>query len=744
MDTNKIYDFQVTIRKVKFEDKASGFIIAHVQADPAQGFLSEVIKGHFPGITIRPGVVLRIQATLSKHKTYGNSWQVFKSDIPDSEGRLELVQALTAYLSEISPFLLQRVLAKLPDVEGLWGVFQKDPKALFEKYGLNDPDASRILAEWADYESVRTSIAGLREAGIADKMIMRVQETLGEDAADLIAKNPYVLLSVEGMSFNAVDKFACEIHKISQSSALRLRELAYYMYMRVLKSGGHVFFPASKLTHEIKAGFDKENLYYEGFDEQTLRSMVTHWAIDGRVVVDETDNVYTAKGYLAEHEIHSILGQMQGVFNVSLDIDSLLTSYEARYKIELSDLQKEAVKQTATNRVFLLTGLPGTGKSTVMRAVAYVLKTLNRQMTLLAPTGIAAQRLNHTTGMDASTIHRFLRYQGEDVWGYNAASKVSAETIILDEMSMVGMNTFYRLLDAIPPDTQLILVGDPAQLPSVEEGNVLHDLIDSGVIPRVHLTQIFRQESDSSIVTASHAIHQGLCPDLSQPKSDFAFSHHDNAQDAQDRIVKLATGIFFKNQLGGKISYQVIAPKYAGTLGVDEINNKIREKINPPDSSKTERQFGLVDLREGDRVICLQNNPQLGVYNGEIGKVEVIDMAPKEVLVKFFGYTSAQDKMVVFPFAMVSHMLKHAFAITTHRSQGQEWDVVIMALAREHHMMLQRQLLYTAVTRARKKVILVGEWQAVSKAVRTENVTKRYTLLAYRLRGRIGLTPELE
>lgn len=728
MQTDKIQQFDVTIRRLKYEDKATGFVIAQVQTEPKFGFLSEIIKGYFPGIAIRPGVSLSVQASLGKHKTYGAFWNVLKVGLPTSKGRQQVQEALTAYLPDISPGLISKLLQQLPDTDSLWDDFQKDAASLFPN---KTPDVVRLLTSWNEYAHTHKSIAQLRLAGIADRLILKVLDSLGHDAVEQIERNPYVLLTVEGVTFAAADKFACEVRGLSPNDPLRLSELTYHMYVRVLRDGGHLYYPITEMRLKMASGLEREGINISFLTEQKMRELVVFWGHQNRVIMDPLGNVYTESSYNAEQFIAKDLKIRRGTFDVArYDLDKVLTDYEARNKIELSPEQRDAVVETAKNRVFLLTGLPGTGKSTVMRTVVYLMRILNRQVTLLAPTGIAAQRLAHTTSCDTSTIHRFLGYQGNDNWSHNATNPVGAETVILDEMSMVGANTFYRLLEALPPDAQLILVGDPAQLPSVEEGNILQDLISSNQIPRVHLTQIYRQDSASTIVTSSHAIHNGLLPDLSQPKSDFAFSQHDSMEEARDRIVKIALDLYLKNQMGSSISYQVIAPKYAGILGVDEINMHIREAINPKDSSKNERQFGLLDLREGDRVICLKNDATRGVYNGEIGKVEVIDAGQKEVLVKFFGYTSQTDKTVIFAFNDASQMLKHAFAITTHRSQGQEWDVVIMALAREHGIMLQRQLLYTAVTRARKKVILIGEWQAVSKAVSTERVTTRYTRLS--------------
>jgi exodeoxyribonuclease V alpha subunit len=418
-----------------------------------------------------------------------------------------------------------------------------------------------------------------------------------------------------------------------------------------------------------------------------------------------------------------------GELNISSQ--EFLSDYEAFHAMKLSEAQKEAVEKLVTNRVLVLTGLPGTGKTTIVRAFVELFQKAGLSFALMAPTGIAAKKLSSVTGQQAFTVHRALRYNGE-VWGYNSQCKYSVGAVILDEASMVDQELFFRVLDALDPGTMLVIVGDDAQLPSVGPGSVLRELIQCPDIPTVRLTQIFRQSQESSIVTNSHRVNRGEVIEVGSAESDFRFISVSEEAKIADLVVSMASKLKSKDA-----NFQVLSPKYEGIVGVDNLNSRLQEVLNPPSSTSKEFSRGNLRFRVGDRLMVIKNDYQLGVFNGDLGKLHRITRDCLEVVI--YGGGEDLDKIVSFPVGDVLIKLRLAYVVTVHRSQGSEFDTVILPVVKSQGRMLQRNLFYTAITRAKKKVWVLGDFSAVQKAIDNDKVVLRNTGFGQAIHDSIGV-----
>lgn len=433
--------------------------------------------------------------------------------------------------------------------------------------------------------------------------------------------------------------------------------------------------------------------------------------------------LYPPDLYRYEQETARLLVSGMTPVQLDVDVDAFLSEYERGHKIDLSDAQRDAVRLLLNNRVLVLTGLPGTGKTTVVRTIVKLFESAKLNLLLLAPTGIAAKRLASVAGHRASTIHRALKYDGQ-FWGHHEADKLVVDAVVVDEMSMVDMELMYRLTSALQPGTILVFVGDDAQLPSVGPGSVLRELVSCPALPRVRLTQIFRQSERSDIVLNSHRINRGEPLPLGdkQADSEFRFLHMVDEHLIVDLIVQMAVKLKGRNA-----NFQVLAPKYDGVAGVNNLNDRLREALNPSEGQR-EVKWGDLSARIGDRLMVVQNDYKKNVYNGDVGKLVGIER--DELVLRIHDAGIDGTDMVVRFSKDDAAKLRLAYAVTVHKCQGLEFDTIILPIVRSHGWMLQRNLLYTAVTRARSKVWVLGEESAVSKAISNDKVLLRNTRLS--------------
>jgi exodeoxyribonuclease V alpha subunit len=433
---------------------------------------------------------------------------------------------------------------------------------------------------------------------------------------------------------------------------------------------------------------------------------------------------------LAEQRRHAL------PFSPSDNWEAMFRQLDREAGLVLSEAQRQAVQAALTHPLTVLTGGPGTGKTTTLRAVLRLLEGKNCRLALVAPTGRAAKRLSEVTGYPAMTIHRLLGYTADGDFQYDERRPLPADMLIVDEASMLDVPLAYYLLRALLPETQVLFVGDADQLPPVQPGNFLRDLIDSGVAVVVRLQEIFRQAADSNIIRNAHRIHRGEMPLFPKDAGDFFLFPTEEPERAAELVVELVQErIPRRFGLHPLRDIQVLCPMYKGAAGVSNLNARLQAALNPPAPGKPERSFGIFTLRAGDKVMQLRNNYEKEVFNGDIGFVTDIDVEEQVIWVQM------EDRRVPYDFGETDD-LTLAYAISVHKSQGNEYPAVVLPLLTQHYMMLQRNLLYTAVTRARKLVVLVGSRRAISMAVNNARPAERYSLLKERLRGELPARPE--
>jgi exodeoxyribonuclease V alpha subunit len=584
------------------------------------------------------------------------------------------------------------------------------------------PQIDSMVLHWRNARTLSELAMFLQSYDLSNS-VKDIYARFGHDVIEIISKNPYHLLAVEGFTFDKADRIATRLG-IPRDDPRRV-EGAVLWLLRVQAQQGHLYVRRGDLptylnellqTDQVDP-FDIDNLY------GALQAAVTSLEERKMVSVDPNVGVYLPDLYLYERGACDKLAKFLTPSDLRIDLDVFLAEYQQGNQIELSEAQREAVRKLVEHRVLVLTGLPGTGKTSLIRALVSVFKRSGLSFALMAPTGIAAKRLAFVTGAEAKTIHRTFGFNGAS-WGYYGGNKLSVGAVILDEASMIDQELFYRVLDALHPNTMIVLVGDDAQLPSVAPGNVMRELLSCPQVPNVRLTQIFRQASTSGIVMASHKIHQGKSPLVNVPNLDSEFQFIPIGD--EEKIVAFIVEAAAKLK-GRDANFQVLSPKYEGGVGVNLLNERLKERLNPS-SSKREWKLGSSLIREGDRLMVIKNDYLLNIYNGDMGKLKSIEGDHLVVTIHGIGVGS-MDTQVKIPKASASRLLKLAYAITVHKSQGSEFDTILLPITRSQGRMLQRNLFYTAVTRARKKVWLLGDSEAVLRAIDNDQVVQRNTVL---------------
>jgi exodeoxyribonuclease V alpha subunit len=684
------------------------------------------ISGHFHGLLqVTKGSTIGVIGDWTTHAKYGPqlvpaAWEAYAKTSQDAEFFLsDCVEgfgnpALAALVASKFGSEVFQVMTEAPD--RLRALFEgDDPLRLELDQALEKWRATRILANLGSL---------LSEVEISPMITLQVFHRFGDESLNVVRENPYRLVQIEGISFAAADRLAKKMG--IYGSDIRRVEGAVLWFLHHGSREGHLFMRRGELPKLIDGLVEHD--FIESFDQDLEKAVpvaVDNLATRNDVLVDPRAGVYLKDNWRWERDGAKRLAQFMrtSVEGVKVDIDTkaFLADYERGNRIELSDAQRDGVAKLLENRVLVLTGLPGTGKTTLVKAFVNLFRRAGVSCSLMAPTGIATKRLAAVTGSDTATIHRTFGYDG-DRWRYNSTVKYPIEAVIVDEMSMVDQELFYRILDALHPTTMLVLVGDDAQLPSVGPGNVLRELLSAKEIPHVRLTQIFRQTHTSEIVLASHAIHRGETPDLGArpPSSEFQFvSCGDDTKLAQ-LIVQMSQKL-----KGRDANFQVLSPKYDGVVGVNNLNNLLREALNP-DKGQKEWRGGLLHVREGDRVMVIKNDYDKSIYNGDMAKLVRIEKDSLYIRVHGLG-AGAVDMEVEIPKAEASDKLRLAYCITVHKSQGSEFDTVILPLVRAHGRMRQRNLFYTALTRAKKKCWLLGDPASISYAVSNDKVVFRNT-----------------
>jgi len=680
------------------------------------------ISGHFYGLTrLSVGAVLQVDGDWTTHPKYGRQftaqgWQPWSKTPRDIERFLG--ECMDVFENKE---LLHKVVRHFGDKTFEALLDDTLPGLVLD--AVEKEDLRIAQARWRIIRGIASLADSLREYNLGSVAVSAIFQKFGLQSMEVISENPYRLLEIEGFLFIKADSVGLR-RGIGASDPRRVAGAVLWVIRDQIRQQGHLYIRHGDLEQLLNnlvgdgaaASFDSPDLC------KAIYSAVEMLARLGAVKIAPDVGVYTPETFHYEQEAATMLSQFITPSNLTIDLEAFLTAYEVSNGIQLSDLQRDAVSKLIANRVLVVTGAPGTGKTTLIRTFVQLFQNLGISVQLMAPTGIAAKRLASVTEVGAQTIHRALKYDGFS-WGKCQDEKLETQAVIVDETSMVDQELFYRLLDALTTNTLLVFVGDDAQLPSVGAGNVLRELLACPAVQHVRLEHVFRQAETSDIVLAAHKIRKGSSPLNLPPKEDSEFRFLKVMDE-----VKLAS---FVVDMAAKLksrdaNFQVLAPKYDGTVGVDNLNKLLRDRLNP-DEGQPSWAAGSLNVRVGDRIMVIKNNYVLNVYNGDIGKL--ISIHKDHLKLRIHGVGKTPDTQVEIPKVDAVKMLKLAYAVTVHRCQGEEFETVVLPLVRSQGRMLQRNLFYTALTRARKRAWILGDPDAVERAVANDKVVQRNTQL---------------
>lgn len=702
------------------------FSLAVDRATPAASKKVLTVSGHLPGLLqLTVGTTIGLIGELAQHPKYGlqlvpSGWE------PYATSALDVEQFLGECVEGFGNPVLVSLLAQRFGTE-LFTKMRTAPDEVRDLAGEDDPlrlEIDHALDKWRQTRVMANLASMLRAVELPHYLVTAIYRKFGDESLEVIQQNPYRLVQLDGVTYSAADRLGRQVG--IGSGDIRRVEGAVLWFLYQGARDGHLFVRRGEFPKLIDGLVEFE--FAEPFERDLATAVpeaIENLVRRGDVMLDPRAGIYLCDYWKYERDGATMLAKFmhaqEGV-RMEIDIDAFLADYERGHQIELSDAQREGVLKLLQNRVLVVTGLPGTGKTTLVKAFVALFRRAGITTALMAPTGIATKRLAAVTGTETATIHRTFGYDG-DRWRYKADHKFAIEAIIVDEMSMVDQELFFRILDALHPSTMLVLVGDDAQLPSVGPGNVLRELLQVPTVPHIRLTQIFRQAHTSEIVLASHQINRGEVPDLRPrpPTSEFQFVNCSDEATLADLIVKMAVKLKSRDA-----NFQVLAPKYDGTVGVNNLNALLREALNP-EKGQREWRAGLLHVREGDRLMVVKNDYDKLIYNGDMGKL--VRITKESLFVRIHGVgTGVADMEVEIPKDEAVDKLRLAYAITVHKSQGSEFDTVILPLVRAHGRMRQRNLFYTAVTRAKKKCWLLGDPASVQAAIANDLVVQRNTL----------------
>jgi exodeoxyribonuclease V alpha subunit len=725
--------FEGTLERITYYNPQNGYSVVQVvpnKKTPDMNLDDDglvTVVGAMP--EVQPGETLRCTGTWMNHPTFGRQFKA-ETVIQIAPSSLE---GIKRYLSS---GLIKGVGAKTADKivrhfkENTLTVLDNQPELLHDVLGIKQELVDKIKKAWGEQRAIKDVMIFLQSHNITTGLAVKIYKQYGDQSVRIVSADPYQLAKdVEGIGFRTADKIAQDMGIATNAPERLTAGVVYALEQNALD--GHTFSPRPALIEYAADLLDAPPEAVAAAIDRLQRA--NDIVIDSVRRGEETiEAVYLPLYYYTERGVSKRLHDMQDVGVSTLTSikkvkwASFFTTLAKEDQIELTDQQQDAVKAVVTNKVSILTGGPGTGKTTTLRAVIRMLEVNKKTYVLASPTGRAAKRLGEATGRPAQTIHRLLMYSPQNGWGFHEDSPLQTDVVIVDEASMLDLMLFYQLLRAIKPETHLLLVGDVDQLPSVGAGDVLRDIIGSGIAHVTRLKIIFRQSQESLIIANAHRINQGEIPDISNSGADFFMFVTDDVERAADLVVEVVTTrIPNKFALNPETDIQVLAPMYRGPVGVEALNRRLQEALNPPGRT-AEKKIGNVTFRVGDRVMQLRNNYDKGVFNGDIGRVFGIDFDDQSITVVF------DDVFIDYDFTEADE-LTHAFCISTHKSQGSEYPAVVLPVVASHYMMLQRNLLYTAVTRAKSLVVLVGSKKALAMAIGNDKVAERYSGLWHRL-----------
>ena len=712
-----------------FRNDDNGYTVLEARA----GRQEVMVVGILPALT--PGEQVCFEGDWVEHPQYGRQWKATGCQLRTPTSLLGIERFLGSGLIQGVGGVTARLIVQEFGLKTL-EVMTETPERLSEVSGIGKKRAQQIAESFREQFAVRQAMVFLQSYGVSPSLAVKISKRYGDRVQQLVQENPYRLVDdIEGVGFLTADRIALSMG-IPQDSEYRLQAGIKYALRDAAGNGGHTYLPKDQLLYHAARLLR--------VDEEMLPDSLVRLLFDREVVLSELNGekcCMLPAFYYAEREVakrlHMLMQSAQVVLPQAVERD--ISDFEKLNRIQFSPVQRNAVSEALKSGLMVITGGPGTGKTTIINCI---LSLMGKDVLLAAPTGRAAKRMSEATGQEAKTLHRLLEYAGdEETFQRNEENPLDCTCVIVDEMSMVDIFLMRSLLRALKPGTRLILVGDADQLPSVGAGNVLGDILKSGVIPSVRLTDIFRQDEKSLIVLNAHRINQGEMPVLNQKGSDFFFERRFNADETADAIVGLCASRLprFLKSKSAVQDIQVLAPMKKGACGVMAINKLLQEALNPPKPYKKEIVFGETVFRVGDKVMHIKNNYSLewrcestgqeglGVFNGDMGFVLDIDKEEKVVSVLY-----DDDRHVEYAYQQLEE-LELAYCLSVHKSQGSEFPCVVMPVVGGSNMLLNRNLFYTALTRARKLVVLVGREEAIAAMVRNDHIAMRYTALRERL-----------
>lgn len=698
------------VERITYQSAENGYSVLRVAVKDYNELITVV--GNL--IDVNVGSVLLIEGEWTVNKKYGTQFSAYKWEetVPATTFGIEKYLG-SGLIKGVGPKFAKRIV----DMFGTdtISVIEDNPEHLNEVDGIGEKRIEMIVKSWEQQKEIKNIMLFLQSHNVSTTFATKIYKKYGNKSIEIVKANPYKLADdIWGIGFKTADNIASKLN-FDKNCFIRCRSGILYT-LNQLADEGHVYAEKEQLIKKSSELLDIEQNFIVEALEKILNT--------NDLVLDE-EAIYLPSFYMAETGIAhrlKLLNDSSARINTNLKVN--ISRLQEKIGIEYDEIQAKGIQQAVTAKVMILTGGPGTGKTTTTLGIIRILQIMGMHILLAAPTGRAAKRMTETTGMEAKTIHRLLEFKPSGGYQRNEKNMLDGDVLIVDESSMIDVILMNSLMKAIPPHMKLILIGDIDQLPSVGAGNVLRDIIDSNQFPVIRLTKIFRQAQSSRIVMNAHKINEGIYPDLSNGKNtDFFFIEAEEPEVAANTIVELVKYRLPKYYNIPPSSIQVLSPMQKGSVGATKLNILLQEAINP--NNKCLYRAGR-SFRLNDKVMQIRNNYDKEVFNGDIGFISEIDFENNKIKVSF------DNRIIEYDITELDELVQ-AYAITIHKSQGSEYPVVVMPVMMTHFIMLQRNLIYTGITRAKKVLVIVGTKKAVSYSVRNVTVTKRNTKLKERL-----------
>ena len=716
---------QGLLERITYYNEENDFVVAKLHEEGKRELTT--IVGILSGIKL--GESLRLTGRWVQNKRFGEQFQVERFEITVPATLYGIQKYLgSGLIKGIGPIMAERIVKKfgLETIE----IIEKKPECLSEVDGIGPKRIAMISRAWEEQKEIKEIMIFLQGHGVSAAYSAKIYRHYGNRAIEVVKGNPYRLAQdIQGIGFITADRIAQNIG-IASDSIIRVKAGLLYV-LNELSEEGHVFYPENLLIPKAKEILK--------IDQEIIAEAITELSKEREIFLEDIQiagngrAVYLASFYVAERGIAQGLRRLrESPSNIRpIHPEKAIDWIQKKLNIELAQRQKEAILLAASSKVMIITGGPGTGKTTLIKAILRIFQQLKLRIFLAAPTGRAAKRMSEATGWEAKTIHRMLEYSPrKGSFQKDQDDPLEADVVIIDEASMVDTLLMYHLLKAIPSQAHLTLVGDVDQLPSVGPGNVLRDTIDSSIFTVVRLTEIFRQAQESMIVVNAHRVNQGEFPILKEiegkESSDFFFIEEEDPEKILNKILMLCS-----ERIPQRFGFhpvrdvQVLTPMHKGLIGVSNLNLELQKRLNPDSFGIT---LGNRHLKLGDKVMQIVNNYDKDVFNGDMGWIAKIDQEDRELTIDFDG------RLVTYDFSALDEIVL-SYAISIHKSQGSEYPAVIMTVSTQHYILLQRNLIYTGITRARRLVVLIGTQKALAIAIRNNKPQLRFTHLSERLRG---------